>query len=335
MTITTNTTLAITPDDGFTTPLMDQNPLLAALRNSNHLYRSFAPPAASVAPLDGPLSRASTSYVFPVRPSADGIGYSLWHRLKPGATGTVDIKVETNTGTDPTTGWSTAYGPTTTASMTSGVWATVNHSVTIGATVRMLRVTYSALGSVSPLLLSHLLLSPAPGAPTSGLKACGFLPFDEALLTDTSAPVCTEMLDRAQANAYALLYDRTQMVASLVQPYDTAPAWLGHAAGPSWGPDWPMRLGRGSLCLPWQTKATVEVQALAFVSGGSVDALIEVVIGGRVVMLDASGQLVTSTEQIELTGGHDSSATVQVRVRSTVGNTTYLAAMAIIWRPGD
>lgn len=336
-TITTPTELSVTPEGGFLLPPVEVDPLRAALRNANHLWRSFAPPAVSFIPLDGPLSRATTHYVVPVVPSADGLAYGFHHLLQPTTTGTVDITIAENTGVDPSTGWTTIYGPTTTASLTGGAWTTViTGGVTVSAAAKMLRVTYSGMSGTGDLLVSHVLAVPAPGAPSAGLQPSGFAPFDEDLLSSTNGPVATEMLDRAQANAFALLQDRVQVVASLVQPYDAAPGWLGLAAPVAGAPTGvPMRLGAAVAHLPWQAKAKLHIHVLAFVSSGSDADLVEVQVGDQSVRFDASGQLETAELTVKLTGVVDSSLPVSVRVRATFGESTYCAAVVVTWRPGE
>lgn len=335
-TITTPTDLSVTPEGGFLLPPVEVDPLRAALRNANHLWENYTPPAVSFIPLDGPLSRSTTHYVVPVVPSADSISYYVLHILHPETTGTVDIAIDENTGLDPSTGWTTIYGPTTTGSLAGDEWTTAVTLATISAAARMLRITYSGMSGTGDLLVSHVLAVPAPGAPSAGLQPSGFAPFDEDLLSATNGPVATEMLDRAQANAFALLQDRVQVVASLVQPYDAAPGWLGLAAPVAGAPTGvPMRLGAAVAHLPWQAKAKLHIHVLAFVSSGSDADLVEVQVGDQSVRFDASGQLETAELTVKLTGVVDAALPVTVRVRATFGESTYCAAVVVTWRPGE
>lgn len=333
MAIPTPSSLRIVPSQGWIQPAMDANPLDTVLQNGNHLYKHFCPPLISFVPIDGPASR-TRSYVVAVEPSADGLSYAFEHRILPATTGTVDIKVESNTGVDPTTGWSTIYGPTTTAPLTGAAWATVSHSATIPANARMVRVSYSS--ATVNVTIGHVLAVPAPSSVTSGIKACGFVPYDGDLLALSGGPVTVELVDRMRTNALAVLRDRRQVIASLVQHQDSSAPWsFGYSAPSAWSNGQPMRLGKSVATLPGQTNVSLNVHVIASVSAGATADLIEVLLGNLSVKLAATGSRVTSSVTVDLPGGAASTLPVEVRVRHTTGNSTYLQSLTILWRPGD
>lgn len=333
MAITVPTELVIVPGAALVQPPMAANPLDTILKNSNHLYRYFRPPLVSFVPIDGVASR-DRSYVVPVVPSADGLSYTFQHRILPATTGSVDIKVEGNSGVDPSSGWSTLYGPASSGSLTGGAWATVAHSATLAPTVTMLRISY--LGAGADLTIGHVLAFPAPSSVASGVKPSGFIPYDDGLLSVSGAPVTTEMVNRMRTNALAVLRDRRQVVASLVQQYDTSAPWSNGYAAPSVAvADQPMRIGKSVATLPGQTRAGLTLYAVANVSGGATADLIEVLLGSVSVRLGATGLLVSESVTVDLPGGAAATLPVEVRTHHTTGHSCYLQSLVILWRPGD
>jgi hypothetical protein len=349
MAITTGADLIITPQQFL--PAMSAEPLLSALRNTNHLYKFFRPALASFIPLDEIVTR-DTSYVVAVTPSVDSIIYAVQHRLLPDpgwpGAGTVTIQIDALSGTNPLAAGTTVYGPTPTAALVASTWATIATPLAAGALLgaTMLRVTYTA--AAFTYLTSHVLVFPDPGAPAAGIKACGFRPFDDSLLLTAGAAINTEMVNRTRRNSLAILRDRRQCVMSLVQPYVSGPGFGGAryvVAGSTNGPVQQL-LGKATASIPGQTKITLTAYCLAEVDGGATAGLVRVHIPGHGDMfMDATTTLfpdpavpadvVKATKTITLPGTLTDTVPFEVWVTGNTNQITYLQSIVVLWRPGD
>lgn len=336
--------LVVTKKSAFMVPYMAANPLGVALENGNHLYRHFCPPLVDALPmLAAGLSRA-TSWTFGVLASADGLRYEFQHRFLPYFTNATPLAVQVweNTGTDPTVGWASIYGPTTTAASVAGTPQTHTHTAVISSGARMLRVAYTApAGVYQPWqILVRPDANPAavPFVGPFGITASGFRVWDSALLSAAGGPVNTEMVDRCRRNAVSVLTDRRQNVLAFLQE-DGVSGTAKHVA-PSTSQaatDWVL-VGKGKAFIPWQSGYTLEVRVLASVSGGATTAdRVQVsVAGGLSALYAATGQLVSGTFNGlgDSLAGNSEDFEIRVR-RGDAATTTSLHSVMGFWRPGS
>ena len=355
MSVTTPTTLTITKHQDLLGGPMRAAELRTALNNSNHLYGYFCPNLASFQPFGG-LSSATKVYLVPVIPSKDGLSYDFVYSFKPTATGTVTLQVDTNTGANPTTGWTTVYGPTATSSMTAGAWVQHKHTMAIAVGVTILRITLSS--PAGTYILGHVAVKPTRLTSLAGLvHTSGFVPVDDAFLTASGAPITTEHVSRAKANALAILTDRAQCLASYVQPYNTATGIVGSAtaftaAAAGTGIYQVTAPGSSSVTktvgvalasTPYQTKLNATVFCIASVSGGPGASLIRVRVTAPApynkqfsVNLAASGNLETAHLTGLISDGTlRASLKFEVDAKASVGHSTYIHSLFVLWQPGS
>lgn len=332
MAVSTPTSISVTDATGLILPTMAAEPLGTALRNGNYLYIRHAPQLVSVCPISTWAGTRTHTYIVPILPSADALPYLFAHRLLPAYNGTADVTVEwAATMAGP---WTAIYPATATAAMTSGTWHRHEHTTTIPAAARLLRVTYAVGGDC---IVGHILAVPnvdvtaVPFVSPWGQTASGFRVFDDALLAGVAgAPVNTEMLDRCRRNAVRVLRDRYQMAFSVVQD-STATA---RYRSPSPGAGKKMLLGHARMWIPalrGGAKGTLDVRAVASVDGAGATAdLVIVQVGKKSLTLAADGTLQSGT--IQVTGELND---VRVRVNDNGTDNTSLLACVGLWRPGD
>jgi hypothetical protein len=254
----------------------------------------------------------------------------------PSFTGTLTVAVDTNTGSNPAVGWVAGYSAGT--ATVSGHVATVTHSTVIPSTTRMIRVQYSG----GDLLPHHCLAYPDPPdtdlTAATAIKASGFRPWDDALLTTTGGPVNTEMVDRAQRNAICVVRDRRVVLASFVQEGTTTTRWSCPGAAMS-DPTALQLIGMGRASVPGQSSVDVTVYALADTTGASTNDLVVVTLGQgsdqQTVKLNATGLLVASASvSVPLSGaGLGAALDVRVSTKAELGATTNVRSVVVLWRP--
>ncbi len=333
MAITTPNKLTITKESEFVFTPMAVDPLKTALMNSNHLYSYFTPNLLSFMPTGGSDGRGF-QYIVPVCPSADGLQYDVWVTLLPTATTAITVTVDKNTGTNPTSGWSTSVATTSLFGFTAGVWASKRVTPTLAANVTMLRIT---LGSSAAYTVGHVAVHPLPGSPSAGIKACGFIPFDDSVFSGYGAAVNTELVDRSRTNALSVLRDRQQCLASFVQPWHATPFTNGPfvVSLPAYSYEPTRLIGKAVASVPGQVTLTATVYAIASVDGGATADLITVSSGNTGVSLPATGQLVSTTLNLHADGTQTATVPFEIRVKAHAGQMTYLQALVVMWRPGD
>lgn len=340
--ITTPSTIQVTPATGLLVPPMAAQPLRRALENLNYLYKWHRPPLVDVCPTCATAGGRGT-FVYPIAPSADGLRYNFEHRIMPSNNSTCAITVDYTTAyAGGATAWTNIYAsnPATTANT---LLTQQDNAQTVPANAVALRVDYqAAAGTIAP---QHLLVYPAPDAPTAGIKACGFRPFDDGMLTATGAPVHTELVNRCKLSALAVLRDRRQQALTFLQ-VETGTPWivcpsdkgtiLSGALYEAFNDLPPVR-----LFLPYQgPDVQLTVAVLADVDAGGTAGLVRVHQvnhpQGEEVTFAADGAINTANLTVHLSGsGTDRYADLAIGAKCTHGNKTRLRAVSAYWRPGD
>jgi hypothetical protein len=335
MAINSNTPLSVVAEATFNAlPVADKDPLLTILENANGMYEAHAPALISALyTCEHLITGRSAVFWIPVLPSIDGLDYDFSHWVYGGAgVGAVTITVE-----EYIAGWGAIHASGA-LGLAAATWLRHNHTTAISASATILRVTISrAAGSeFSP---SAILVRPGTNAPAVGVKASGFVPFDDGMLAvgTSDAGINTEHLNRGPQNAMAILRDRRQCVWSFVQEYsqtdavystytsplsDTVPACFGQAVG----------------LIPFAHDPVVTVYAIGVVDGGATTDLIDVYqVGKSGVKLDADGAVQSASLTLEM----DASGTIEARAKigadaaCKAGQVTHIAAVIVLWRPGD
>lgn len=320
---------------------MATQPLLMALENVNHLWRFYSPPLASVCWTAAPALARAVRFVVPVTPSADGLEYTTEHRVLPSANSNCAIDLDYTTNyLGAFTVWVNIYAvnPATVA----GVLLTrVDTGVVVPSTARALRVTYTpAAGAVT---LHHFLAYPRPTVPPAvGIKTSGFVPFDDGLLVlAAGAPIHTEFLNRLRKSAFALLRDRRQNCLSFVQEEAVANTRVVLNNTTTF-----VRLPRVRAYFPGQTAKSlqVEVKVLANAPVGLTSGLVTVqqvavsgVVDAPATATYAADNVINSSTLTVYPEGDALNRYVdlEVALRTTALNSTYLLAVMGTWRPGD
>ena len=328
--------LSIVKASQYLAPPADEQPLRTILKNANWLYAKYQPPLVNVVWTAITIADRATQFVVPIIPSADGLTYTFRHMVEAHAfTPTnqpLSVTVEEWVGG----AWSSLESTGYTVSATDSTWITYSHNDTINAAATMLRVSYDRQNS-SEYQPGSLLVYPNPGAVGAGRKASGFWPFDNGLLTAAGAPLNVEHHNRASRNAAAVLADRAQMVASFAQESTPSHVRWTSATTPIADGQW-VKIGHAVATFPGQRDPQVQVRALGSVSAGATDDLIMLrQVGGDAVVLDADAAVDSGTLTLDLdNGGTDGArAELELYVRDTSGNTTYLHACCAFWVKGE
>ena len=348
MAVTYGTQLTILPSADLMLPTMAAQPLQTAIENANALYRCHQPPLVSVAPMMDPAHARAISFTVGIVPSQDGLRYRVQHLILPAYNGNLTVQVETGRG-DPTA-WTVVYGPAA-AAMVNGVWSTVTHYIVVASNEDRLRFSYTAPGGV--FLVSHVLVWPDPDPAAPPLVApytrqpSGFWPGDDALIGLAGGPIHTEALDRCMRNSVAVLRDRWQAVASIVQD-DGQFGASRHVApfGTVQTGAWAL-IGKCRALLPYQNGAaiggvdlrpTLQVMAQGRVSAGTTADRMRVVVRGKTkddtLLLAADGTMRTGSVVAEVDGSADAGVDVEFYARAAVGQTVSVGSIALLWRPG-
>lgn len=218
MTITTTTDFDVIPQDEFVQPLMLKTPIKTILENCNWLYRNHQPPLLSVVyTAKEDIPREDQVFEFGTSPSVDGFVYRFQHTIHTTTVGqTMEVEVEEYYSA----AWHTVY--TQTATSVDDGTITFARDGAINALTTRLRFTFSA-GASDYIPLSSL-VRPYPDAAIAGIKASGFIPFDDGMINTAQTPIHTEILNRVKDNVVSIIGDRKVCVLSFAQHTNVAKA---------------------------------------------------------------------------------------------------------------
>ena len=258
MSYSTPANIAVTPTKLLGNPSMTAKPLLAGLNDINYLWLHHTPALASAVPVGAGDSRARR-YEIPVIPSKDGLDYTLQLRLgAPDADASASVQVDATEDESDSPSWTTLVSSTATGTVSAGSWLTWEATVTLTAAMRSLMIRISHTDDSTDLLLSHVLLVPAPAAVVDcgGDGSSRFCPYSSKYIADADGPVSTWHLEIMRRAAVALLLDRLPAAFSLVTD-DALDSTLAALPGES------VQIGRGTCWLPYQTQAKLRFVARA------------------------------------------------------------------------
>ena len=333
MTVTVPADLILTEPPDLILPEMGQEPLFSALKNLNFLYANHKPALASLMPMADRYLDAAKAFIFGVIPSADGIKYSFQHRFWVPVQFDIEIKMETNTGTNPASGWSTIYTDDHTLAANVLTTVTINDEV-IAANVTMIRVTYTPPDEEA-YIPHHILMYPDPDNPVADTGSdypSGFVPFDDGMFTNAQkAPVHTELIDRCKTSALSLFRDRRQMAFSILSESGASTAGQSDVADRLYSYARPMATLR--CVMPGAPDETVlDLRCLASVSAGATAAVVRVEQFNEAKSLATdfagTGLLVSGTITVYPKGsGLTRFVDLRVSLKATTGNTTYIHSL--------
>lgn len=336
MAFASNTPVVVTPETDFLVqPAADRDPLYTILKNANGMFESFAPAHLSALyTVEKGISARSAVFEIPILPSADGLDYdfSHWIYAEAGGAGTLTVQVEEWTGA----AWNTIEN---TAGIAAAAATMVRHDHTaaVDANATKLRITISRVtDAFTPV---SILMRPGTNTITTGVKASGFVPFDDGLLNvgTNDAGINTEHLNRGPQNAMAILKDRRQCVFSFVQESGIVnPLYFAEDSPLSAGLF--ARFGEAMASIPNQRDPQVKVLAIGSVDGGATADLINVYqVGGKGVTLDADGNVQSADLDLKLLdpGGLHARAKMGCAGAYVALQSMALNAVVVLWRPGD
>lgn len=325
--------VTVLPETAFFTPKMDGETVAKILDNGNHLYRDFRPALVDACPVTK-TDAADRSWTVPVQPSLDGLRYRFDFTWLPQFNGRVTLRVQESATVG---GVYTDVVPATLSAVGAlGVWQSATFNAAIPATSRVLRFRMTgAGGSFYP---GQIRAAPDPNtgavpfvAPY-GETASGFRVFDDSLLRSASAPVNTEMLDRALRNARAVVRDRQQCVFSFLQDdgtFRTAKYPDGAVTPPTTSTS--MLLGASKFYIPHEGDTWIDVRVIATTTSATTTNRVTVDSAAQSVSLTANGAVQTARLRVK---GPLASVAVRSSVQ-TYGDTTRVIAAVGLWRPGD
>lgn len=331
MAVVTPSAFAVVTKGQLFAPAMAAQPLQQALENVNYLWRYHQPPLLSVIYTVGAALTRATEYHIPVIPSQEtgGLRYAFQHRFvcSDGAA-TVQVTVEScTTYAGGATVWTSVYTQGV-ASAGAGALTTHTSAATVIPTAAVaIRVTYGA-PSAGTRTDHHLLVYPAPFAPSTGSYSTGYKPFDNGILGATGAPIHEELLQRCAISSRAVLTDRKHCAFAFVQEYSTTPHLaVTTAKGGIAGHTLPAPRGYLPGAVGEQSFA---VRVIATVNGGSNAGLIAV--QGELFDADGTLQSATITRQAQDPGAQ-AYCDWAVTVKNTSGQETRLFAVVAFWAP--
>jgi len=334
MTVTVNADLNLIEDADLMLASMAQQPLLAALQNLNFLYADHKPALASLMPMTARYVDSAKAYIFGVIPSADGIKYAFQHRFWVPVQFDMEIKIETNTGTNPASGWTVIYTADHTLAANVLTTVTITDEV-IAANITMIRVTYTQ--DEESYIPHHILMYPDadnPAADTGSDYPSGFQPFDDGMLsTGQHAPIHTELVDRCKTSALALYRDRRQMVFSMLTESSTNDPGVSSANDAANKLPFSNPYATLRAIMPGAPDTTtIDLRCLASVSGGATADLVKIQQVGHpkaaAVTLDATGLLVSDTLTVyPMQDGLARFVDLRISVKATTGNTTCIHSL--------
>jgi len=325
MSITTPTSIVVTPAANLTKAPMRRDELATALLNMNAAYALHAPSLLSVIVTDAAAVTLAKELHIPIKPSADGLIYDFRLLLTPSATATYTIGLSYCTAySDTTTTWTVVFNDAGVAT-TAATLLDYSNTATIPANAVAVRIRVTP-GSGSYEWHSAWMRPSADNTAPTTLAPSGFVAYDDALLSATGAPINTEMINRIRNNAKALLKDRKQLAYCFTQP-SSARRLL---SGPT-----EQRLPRGRIHLPHQSGfVELEVYCIAKVNTGTTTGLIRVQqVGGEQIALDADATIQINTLPAKVQG-FGLGAYVDIDVFVSAPNTTELRSLVMYWTPG-
>lgn len=206
-TLATNATLGHMP--------IGLEPMLSLLRRNNWHYANHSPAVVNVCPVGDVVPDAT--FELPCPASADALTYRCEFYAYSSGAANGDIEIE-----ESATGGGGTYTPVIGAGgspwpniVTASGWYSVTFTLkntTNFVTVRLVK----AGGSFQ--LQSVLIRPEVPiGAIPAGAQPSGFIPFDDAALTTSGAPIHTEYWERARVSYDAVMADRHQCLLSFAQ----------------------------------------------------------------------------------------------------------------------
>lgn len=309
-------------------------PIDTLLKNTNYLYTYHRPAMASVAYMSQfEITGRGATYWIPVKTSADGLTYEFTHKVL--VTAAIACTLTTTIEKyDATNGWQAVQTSNTAVGIVTDAVQTVTQTGTLAYDVTLIRTTYTA-DNGAKFTPHHLLVIPTPGNVVSGIKASGFVTYDDTSIAGSGGPVTTEHVNRAWSNAITVLRDRAQCVFAWVQEYDSGQLVVrpGLGAAMAWQASPPARCGFNGQ----QGNVTLDVACLASVTRGSnTDTVrLQQVNGETTCKFNATGNLATGTLEVYLDDG-SSDGCLDLEVAMKVNdNLAYLNVFAVMawWSP--
>jgi hypothetical protein len=206
-----------------------QDPLHTLMRRTNWHYATHAPPLCNVTPIHQ-VQPTGTAPVFKFRvfPSRDGLTYNGEWALWINGSGTVDLDVQE--GTTWGGGFTSVGSYPVTQAVTGGAINRFTFDTPIASSTRYLEIscTNYAAGTIGAQIFNFCAYPKKLSTITSGKKTSGFIAYDDAALTATSAPIHEEYFTRGAENVRATQADRKQNIWSYVQdPTSGFYRWVG------------------------------------------------------------------------------------------------------------
>lgn len=328
--------VTVTPASAFVAPLMAAEPLLTALQNLAEVYQYHCPAILSVCPT-APTDVRPPYFVMPIKPSADGLPYTVRLIFVTPANDLADVDVWYTTDyTGDTTTWTHLDGDTGLATVEDEATVWEGGGV-IPADAEAIKVFADA--DESNLVLHHVLVAPNWDAidPPAGVTDCGFVAFDDTMITGTGAPIHTEHVNRCKLSALAVLRDRWQCAYSYCAQGSGTTDYQASVA---------VIVGTPAvrLWLPYQgPDVTLHVAVIADVSGGgSTSGLVRLAqvnveqLDWEAGWLDADTGVQIGTLQVKLQGEPAARyADLQMQVKGNGTGTTRVRSVIAWWQPGE
>lgn len=333
----------ITDDASLLVPAMALEPLHSALKNLNYLMKWHRPPLVDLCPtIDDTAGAGRWTLIVPIIPSVDALRYAFESRVMPSNTSTLTITVGYTTTTN-MAAWVNIY--TSTPGTTAATLLTaLDVDKVIPADAVALRLDYQV--AAGTIYVHHVHVAPAPGNTAAGIADSGAVPFDDGMITDTGAPIHTELLDRIKLTTLSILRDRRQNFFSFAQKSSGTPvvtqtnetmgglpivrAWFPYQ-GPTATVHWrclaDVSAGATAGLVQVRQIGPPQSQTRTFAASGSIDSGIQIVAGGG-----------TSTDPMTLYlqgTGAMRYADLELGCKATAGNTTRVRAVMGLWRPTD
>lgn len=336
MPIITPPTLDIVKKGQLISTSVSAQPLRLALNNLNYLYSYHKPPHLSVIYNSAAALTRNSEYHIPVTPSADGIAYTFEHRWQcSAATQTVTVGVDyCTTYAGAGTAWTNLYSTAVVSGGAAALTRSTSAAYTVPDTAQAVRVTLTSPGAGTRT--DHgFLMWPTAASPTVGVKASGFIPFDDGLIANTNGPaVHEEWLQRCAISSRAIAADRKQCAFAFVQEYTATPAFVcsdtigGNGTGG-------YSLPAVRACVPGGVAQALTVKVIATVTAGSTVGRVKLSqVGFNSATLDATGAIVAGSLSA-FAGGKGNAAFLNLSLTAfnTATNSTKIYAVVAWWTP--
>lgn len=303
-------------------------PLQSFANNVNWHYCNHAPPLVDFSPEyhGGTLVAGTQNFVVPVRPSADGLAYTVYIGTYNSAATTLTAYVDYDAQPDPQPTTGADWTNLNSANLVVGAggynwWSTFSITIPAGAEFLRFRLATTA-GQAA--ILSALVVPTALSEAPSSATACGWERVGIAQVVQEGAGLHPELLNRCWLDIARVMRDREQMAWSMVRNdvsdyvmnATAAHAVRTYAVAPA--------------CLKGQAGATLEVRLYAYDTGGAVMWVRER--GGEVCRLevaaDSEYRLITGTLTLV-----SETPVIEVTVDTSTG--LRVAALTLVWTPGD